>query len=42
MYIDENYFFWFLVITDVVVLALFLRIVWIDRQRKKRELWKKL
>lgn len=37
--IDENYFFWFLVITDVVIGVLFLRIVWIDRQRKKRELW---
>jgi hypothetical protein len=35
MYIDETYFFWFLVVTDVLVFSLFMRLLWIDCKRKK-------
>lgn len=33
MYIDEIYV-WFLAVADVVILALFVRLVWMNRNRK--------
>lgn len=34
MYIDEVYFCWFLGVADVIILVLFLRLLWLDRNRK--------
>lgn len=39
MCISETDYLWVLIATEVVVGVLFIRLVWMDYKRKKRDLW---